>query len=298
MDNGNRSRRRLSRVTGLRPPLPQPPPQEPDDDNGTETPSRPSRLRRAITRMSELSQGSKVVIGLVVTTLVTGVTTAVFSSFSSTITDSIRPGPEIRVAVQVERFGPGGSFALPSTLPGNPTSFPIGRVDDLLRDARGAPVSVLDVRLIFEGNRNQAVTITDITAHILRRNNPLSGTLLTWPSQGSDTNLSACMDISAPAPIVMSRPENGSCTGAEQPYFLDHHIDLKLGEQYVTNIRVDANPGRPVGYYEWEFIVHAVVAGTNVTIPVRYNGLPFAVTSSADNYLARYGGDYSFFTRH
>lgn len=255
-------------------------------------PSKPPTNReriagRSLEAISGLGRNSKVVIGLLVAALVTGLGGVVVSTFGPGISDELRTGPPLRSVVHLEDTR---VYALRGgTVPGNPEHIPLDGFSDLVAANNGTPVGLLRMKLVVEGARNSIVTIADIDVRVLERSHLIDGTLLTVVNQGAEDNMAGCVDIVHPTPAVLARPNNATCSEAITPLFDAKRVDLKLDERIAFDLEVHAKSApASAGYYEFELVLRTVVSGESVDITLRNGDRPFAITSYAKDYSTVY----------
>ncbi|GAB2644499.1 hypothetical protein [Nocardia goodfellowii] len=271
-------RRRLKRVTTLRPKRP---------------PSTRQRIAgRVVAAVTGLGRTSKVVIGLAVAALVSGVVGLVMTNFGPALGDALRSGPEIRVAVHHGIGRVGNIYVLPGRLAGEPDTVPTAAADlrKLLVANQATIVGPLRVKIVLEGARTQTVSILDIAVRVVEKKPALNGTLLRFPLQGAEQNLDACVDLSSTAPRVVKRGEDGACPVPGRSFFDGTRIDLKLGEQYIVDVEVEPMAPEPevAASYKFEFIITGVASGKLFEMTVGNSGSPFSVSDYADRYGAVY----------
>jgi hypothetical protein len=90
------------------------------------------------------------------------------------------------------------------------------------------------VRLVVTGQHERPVLVTGLRANVLRRERPLSKTLVYGPPQGAGGNLQVGLDLDSRTPSVRSFDDKLSLA---EPYFAAHHVSVKSGEQVVFTVR-------------------------------------------------------------
>jgi hypothetical protein len=141
------------------------------------------------------------------------------------------------------------------------------------------------VRLIVVGLHERPVLITGLRANVLRREPPLSKTIVYGPPQGAGGNIQVGLDLDSRAPSA--RSFNDRLFLAE-PYFAAHHVSVKPGEQVVFTVRAFTSRC----YCEWELLVEAVVDGKDQVFRVKAGDRPFRTTAFAKSYETIYSFDF------
>jgi hypothetical protein len=143
------------------------------------------------------------------------------------------------------------------------------------------------VRLIVMGQHERPVLITGLRANVLRRERPLSQTLVYGPPQGADENIQVGLDLDSRTPYARSFDKDKRFLA--EPYFAAHHVSVKPGEQVVFTVRAFTSKC----YCEWELLVTAVVDGKDQVFSVKDGDQPFRTTAFATAYKTIY--DFDFF---
>jgi hypothetical protein len=141
------------------------------------------------------------------------------------------------------------------------------------------------VRLVVTGQHERPVLITGLCANVLRRERPLSQTLVYGPPQGAGENIQVGLDLDSLTPSAHSFDDKGFLAG---PYFAVHHVSVKPGEQVVFTVRAFTSKC----YCEWELLVSAVVDGKEQVFSVKDGDQPFRTTAFATAYEALYNFDF------
>jgi hypothetical protein len=141
------------------------------------------------------------------------------------------------------------------------------------------------VRLVVTGQHERPVLITGLRANVLRRERPLSDTIVWGPSQGAGENIQVGLDLDSRAPSARSFRDNRFLA---EPYFAAHHVSVKAGEQVVFTVRAFTSRC----YCEWELLVDAVVDGKEQVFRVRDGDQPFRTTAFATAYKTIYSFDF------
>jgi hypothetical protein len=246
--------------------------------------------------LGSLTIGGKVLLGTVVTAVITSLVGLFFTSYGPRISDVLNTHPPVQVLVQDQADPTVGGvvYALRGGLPSRPPHVTVGpQLATIVRDRGAAQVDELALKLILRGQRSRPVVITNIRARIVEREEPLRGTLLVAPSQGAYTSIDGCVHLAGTKPAMLAS-DRGVCVQSSRPYFDGHYLTLDSGEQLVINLEIIANDttesARPSGggYYEFELVLDAVVDGEPAEIPVRNGAETFRLTSYAPHYSAIY----------
>lgn len=246
--------------------------------------------------LGSLTVGGKVLLGTVVTAVITSLVGLFFTSYGPRISDLLNTQPPVRILVQDQADPTTGGvvYALRGGLASRPPNVTVGpELATIVRDRGAAQVDELDLKLILQGQRSQPVVITNISTRIVKRDEPLRGTLLVAPSQGAYGSIDGCVHLGGTKPAMLAS-DHGVCVQSSRPYFDGHYLTLDSGEQLVINLEVIANDAtesaRPSSgrYYEFELVLDAVVDGEPMEIPVRNGAETFRLTSYAPHYSAIY----------
>jgi hypothetical protein len=137
------------------------------------------------------------------------------------------------------------------------------------------------LRLIVIGQSNRPVLISGMRATIIRRERPLSGTLVFLEPQGGGSNLELGFDLDSVNPIAraFNRLENMA-----RPYFETHHVTVKKDEQVVFAIRAFTKRY----YCEWKIQLDAVIDGKKKTFTIMDGSRPFRTTALTHSYQEIY----------
>jgi hypothetical protein len=141
------------------------------------------------------------------------------------------------------------------------------------------------VRLVVTGQHERPVLITGLRANVLRRERPLSQTIVYGPPQGAGENIQVGLDLDSRTPSARSFRDNRFLA---EPYFAAHHVSVKPGEQVVFMVRAFTSKC----YCEWELLVEAVVDGKEQAFTVKDGGQPFRTTAFATAYKTIYSFDF------
>jgi hypothetical protein len=142
------------------------------------------------------------------------------------------------------------------------------------------------VRLVVTGQHERPVLITGLRANVLRRERPLSKTLVYGPPQGAGENIQVGLDLDSRTPSARSFDKDKRFLA--EPYFAAHHVSVKPGEQVVFTVRAFTSKC----YCEWELLVTAVVDGKDQVFSVRDGDQPFRTTAFATAYETIYNFDF------
>jgi hypothetical protein len=152
-------------------------------------------------------------------------------------------------------------------------------------DSRGEERPFSELRLVVTGQHSRPVLITGIKANILKREPPLSETIVYGPPEGVGENIQIGFDLDSLSPVAQRFDNEMFLAG---PYFATHHVSVKDGEQAVFSIRAFTSKC----YCEWEIIVEANIEGKHKGFIVRNGSRPFRTTAFADSYRTAYKFDF------
>jgi hypothetical protein len=141
------------------------------------------------------------------------------------------------------------------------------------------------VRLIVTGQHERPVLITGLRANVLRRERPLSKTIVYGPPQGAGENIQVGLDLDVRTPSAHSFDDRFFLG---KPYFAAHHVSVKPGEQVVFTVRAFTSKC----YCEWELLVDAVVDGKEQVFSVKDGDQPFRTSAFATAYETIYNFDF------
>ena len=141
------------------------------------------------------------------------------------------------------------------------------------------------VRLVVTGQHERPVLITGLRANVLRRDPPLSGTIIYGPPQGAGENIQVGLDLDSRTPSARSFDDKQFLA---EPYFAAHHVSVKPGEQVLFTVRAFTSKC----YCEWELLVTAVVQGKDQVFRVKDGNQPFRTTAFATAYETIYSFDF------
>jgi hypothetical protein len=141
------------------------------------------------------------------------------------------------------------------------------------------------VRLVVTGQHERPVLVTGLRANVLRREPPLSKTVVYGPPQGAGGNIQVGLDLDSRTPAARSFNDKLSLA---EPYFAAHHVSVKPGEQVVFTVRAFTSKC----YCEWELLIEAVVDGKEQVFRVKDGNQPFRTTAFAKTYETIYSFDF------
>jgi hypothetical protein len=141
------------------------------------------------------------------------------------------------------------------------------------------------VRLVVTGQHERPVLITGLRASVLRRERPLSKTLVYGPPQAGRDNVQVGLDLDSLTPSARSFDDKQSLA---EPYFTAHHVSVKPGEQVVFMVRAFTSKC----YCEWELLVDTVVDGKDQVFSVKDGDQPFRTTAFATAYETTYSFNF------
>ena len=141
------------------------------------------------------------------------------------------------------------------------------------------------VELVVTGNHDTSVLIRELRARVIKREDPLGGTLFYGPPEGVGEVIDVGLDLDAIEPVAGFVDEAKIEAGEElDPYFAENFITLKRGESTQFGIIAYTDEC----YCEWEIVVDAVVDGDNESFTVRDESQPFRTTAFASSYSRAY----------
>jgi hypothetical protein len=141
------------------------------------------------------------------------------------------------------------------------------------------------VRVVVTGQHERPVLITGLRANVLRRERPLSQTIVFGPPQGAGENIQVGLDLDSLTPSARSFDDKQFLA---EPYFAAHHVSVKPGEQVLFTVRAFTSKC----YCEWELLVTAVVDGKEQVFSVKDGDQPFRTTAFATAYETIYNFDF------
>jgi hypothetical protein len=152
-------------------------------------------------------------------------------------------------------------------------------------DSRGEKRPFSELRLIVTGQHSSPVLITGMRANILKREPPLSETIVYGPPEGVGENIEIGFDLDSFSPIAQRFNKEMFLAG---PYFSTNHVSVKNGEQAVFSIRAFTSKC----YCDWEILVEVNIDGKNKVFTVRNGSSPFRTTAFAGSYRTAYKFDF------
>lgn len=176
-------------------------------------------------------------------------------------------------------YNDGWFLALPGALPADTP--PEGeRTANVVRAwfvERGAyAVDASHLRLALEGRSVDTIIIDGMKARVLRRDPPLDGTLITFPSAGENVVRGVAFDL--------DRDDSTASTPDGGPYFRDYFVTLSRGEIQV--FAIEARTTRDA--VEWELEVAFTIRGKREVVRLNDGGQPFRTTPKAPNVGSQY----------
>jgi hypothetical protein len=154
------------------------------------------------------------------------------------------------------------------------------RYTRLILDKGGVQIYKFAMNLGLEGRRNEQIRIADIKPVILKRVQPMNGTLICSPAAGGGPVEAMDFDLDSRIPQALLHEESGD--SQELPYFSKRTITLNRGEVVDTYLTFKTE----AYYVEFNLAVDVVYGGQNETITVTNGGKPFKITG--------YGGGEPF----
>jgi hypothetical protein len=143
------------------------------------------------------------------------------------------------------------------------------------------PAGQTEIYLQLRGRRSQPVNIIGMHVRVLRREPPLTGTLLLGPGpQGDSPDVVLQTTIDEPSPRLIELSAEGL---AQQPFFATHHVSLSLGETVLFALFTKVGHC----YCEWDVAVEYVADGKPAVLYAGRNGIvhsdrdprPFAISA-------------------
>jgi hypothetical protein len=141
------------------------------------------------------------------------------------------------------------------------------------------------VRLVVTGQHEHPVLVTGLRANVVRRERPLSQTLVYGPPQGAGENIQVGLDLDTRTPSARSFRDGRFLA---KPYFAAQHVSVRSGEQVVFLIRAFTSKC----YCEWELLVDAAIDGKDQVLRVKDGDRPFRTTAFATAYRRLYNFDF------
>lgn len=199
-----------------------------------------------------------VIIVAAVTTLATGIAQGAAAWVvgrlpQSETTSAPRPPEPLTVAVTTDIGDAGDRFALTSRLTDGPAAVALmaGDPNDswptFLDDHGGAPVGSLMVKMVFTGQRDDQVRVTDIQLSKAETGSVLNGSVIQLSSQGEAQSIKMSANLDEARPRILG--EDG------KPYFVSGgNIDLKKGEQQTLQLTLTAEER----FHRWSFAIDYV----------------------------------------
>jgi hypothetical protein len=147
--------------------------------------------------------------------------------------------------------------------------------------AQFVPANQTQIHLQLTGQRSQPVNVIGMHIRVLKREPPLTGTLLLGPGpQGSspDVVLQATVDDRSPRLV-----EFGGQSSTKEPYFATHHISLARAETVAVVLFTAAGHC----YCEWDIAIDYLVDGKQSVLYAGRGGIvhgdgdprPFAISA-------------------
>jgi hypothetical protein len=144
------------------------------------------------------------------------------------------------------------------------------------------------VKVTVTGNHTTQVTITSMRARVLRREKPISETLVYAPPQAENPTIDLAFALDSLNPIARRMNQQGA---PGEPYFAKKFVTLKRDETAVFNIRAYTSRC----YCEWEIEVDTNVDGKpQPPLFIRdKDGNPFRTTAFSPSYQTIYAFDFA-----
>ncbi|MBV8892057.1 MAG: hypothetical protein JO266_08835 [Acidobacteria bacterium] len=251
-------------------------------------------------------------VATIIVSVLTGIPVQLFDTVK--IKDTLRTGPDLSATADIIYMDDqGNSMVLPGDFQPDPqlrrmmaqsNGAKSPQVISRLREAGGADVENLTVRVILQGRRNQQIRILNVRPILLTRTDPLNGTLFFSPPQEGDATLRMMFNLDEPTPIAhesIQKDEKGNGIPLKPgpPFFENTTISLNDNEQQVLVIRAEAKQH----YVVFDLAIDYRIGDSDKTIVVSYNGHPFRITGmhygptrDTYSYQRAFGmtGDYSY----
>jgi hypothetical protein len=147
--------------------------------------------------------------------------------------------------------------------------------------AQFVPANQTQIYLQLTGQRSQPVNVIGMHIRVLKREPPLSGTLLLGPGpQGSSPDVVLQTTVDDPSPRLI---EFGGESSTREPYFATHHISLARAE--TVPIVLFATAGHC--YCEWDVAIDYLADGKKAVLYAGRGGIvhgdrdarPFAISA-------------------
>jgi hypothetical protein len=152
-------------------------------------------------------------------------------------------------------------------------------------DSVGEQRPFSELHLIATGRRDSPILITGMGANVIKRERPISGTLIFGPPEGAGDNIEIGFDLDSLVPIAQALNNDMHLAG---PFFAKRNVSLTNGEHAVFSMR--AFTGRY--YCEWELVVEAFIDDKLQILSLRDGTQPFRTTAFADSYQTIYKFDF------
>jgi hypothetical protein len=152
---------------------------------------------------------------------------------------------------------------------------------EALGRSRFVPANQAATYLQLTGQRSQPVNVTGIHIRVLKREPPLTGTLLLGPGpQGSSPDVVLQATVDDPSPRLI---ESGGQATSREPYFATHHISLSRAE----TVRVVLFTTASHCYCEWDVAIDYLADGKQAVLYAGRDGIvhgdrdprPFAISA-------------------
>ncbi|MFF4623051.1 hypothetical protein [Nonomuraea jabiensis] len=150
------------------------------------------------------------------------------------------------------------------------------QLNEVLSRNHAARVRQMNVVIVLQGQRSEPIRIIDVRPRVLRSGPIPTGTCLTIPSQGEES------EFKVKANLDRQTPERGG------PRFLPKSIDLADGERVTVEFTVAVEER----WYEWDIEVIYVYKSDEEPSSSFFRGAdgqPFRITGEAKRYATVYG---------
>lgn len=143
----------------------------------------------------------------------------------------------------------------------------------------GTLVNDANYRITLTGEAADGLTITNITADVVKRSAPLTGTLIDIGSQGMNSNQQFLFKLGqSPAEALYGDPTNQAY---DQPVFSGNNVTLAKAESMTINVEATATGAD----YKFDLQATVVIDGKEQTVTILGpSNKPFEVTGLAESY--------------
>jgi hypothetical protein len=111
------------------------------------------------------------------------------------------------------------------------------------------------LKLVVTGCGPNTVTITNMHAAVSKRAEPLAGSVVLWPPQGSFETIALALDLDSPEPAALTYDSLSGTRGGA--YFVEHAVRVAPDE--TVPFEIFGQTAR--SYVEWTLTIDALVGG-------------------------------------